>query len=444
MWFEITSSGPLTGRVTIPGDLKLTLALMAFGMLSTDTITVRNPSPSPCVGDFRRFLECHGAEFNDSLEAFSIRGKPWKGDIILGAGIPDEVVHIVAGASIFSARSVRIVDGAFHRSSLVEHLRLVLGHFGLTEENISVEDSDVVFKDVKFSVPDGIVSIRSAWALETACAAACISHKVLTLSYPSHVVSHSVKLLNLMGCSISNPVNVSVRETELTRRMAKHTGETPPEIRRFEWNCRPQETIIIPGDTSIAAAVAGAAAVLQKSDIIIEGILWEQGRRGFFDALRRMKGKVTANHVSENSSFDAADIHVSWSKLEGIHLTAAHARTMISELLILCSIAAQAGGETVISDASDMPGIGRESFSCVSRGLVMFGVQVGDYADGIVIKGGNELHGDLVDACGRPDAALALSIAGLNAAKTTTVFGYDDINYPVSLFLRIVRTLSGE
>ena len=105
-------------------------------------------------------------------------------------------------------------------------------------------------------------------------------------------------------------------------------------------------------------------------------------------------------------------------------------------------IPAFAAGETVVSDITDGLGPGRDVFSALAHGLEMLGAHVGDYADGIVIKGGQELRGNLVDSCLSPGIALALAVAGLNSSGTTTVFGFEEDAFPVNEFMRIIKELS--
>jgi len=210
------------------------------------------------------------------------------------------------------------------------------------------------------------------------------------------------------------------------------------------WNRNPSGVCFeVPGDSTLAAAVAGLAAVTQRSGIILEKVLWDRGRRGFFDALRRMKGKVISASVGDDQGTDSADITVEWSKLDGVLISAEQAQTMTTELLILAAIAASAPGETVISDITDAPGVGREAFKLLARGLEKCGARVGDFTDGIVLKGGNELYGGIFEAGGRPDVALALAVAGMTASHSATITGCTENMYPLGEFLRIVRILSG-
>ena len=155
-----------------------------------------------------------------------------------------------------------------------------------------------------------------------------------------------------------------------------------------------------------------------------------------------MKGNITYEPVHRKNSFESAKIKIGWSKLEGVHITSGQALTMAAEIPVLGALAAFAVGETVASDIIDGPGPGRDVFSALAHGLEMLGAHVGDYADGIVIKGGQELRGNLVDSCLSPGIALALAVAGMNSSGTTTVFGFEEDAFPVSEFMRIIKELS--
>ena len=155
-----------------------------------------------------------------------------------------------------------------------------------------------------------------------------------------------------------------------------------------------------------------------------------------------MKGNIVSEQARREHSFDTADIRIKWSILEGIHHTSAQAQNMISQLLILGAVAAYAVGETVISDVVNGSGLGRDTFTAFANGLEIFGTHVGEYADGIVLKGGQELRGELVDSGGMADLALALVVVGLNAAGKTTVFGFNGNTYPVNEFMKIINELS--
>ena len=181
---------------------------------------------------------------------------------------------------------------------------------------------------------------------------------------------------------------------------------------------------------------------MQGSDVTLESVVWEQGRRGFFEALRRMKINIEWKPDNDSYPFNSADIRVRWSKSEGLLLSSEQALTMPSELLVLGSVAAFASGKTVIFDDGGNTGMRRDSFKVLARGLEILGAHVGDFTEGIILHGVQELKGDSVDSNSKSDVAIALAVAGLAAWGTTTISGFGVNDYPLDEFLRIINNLS--
>jgi len=436
MRFEVSGHGPLKGDVTLPGDRLLTLTAMAFAPLCHRSVRLVNQSVSSDVGLFRAFLENAGVSFEDTDDGFVMRGHGWKHNVEIGADVPDAVLHCVAAGTVFSGRDVTVLTPSPARRALAERIVAALKPVGLGDSGIIVGDDTVTLQGSALSTGD-VMQVRSAWSLELYSAAAMAAEKPLRVSVPASAVSHSVRLLEMLGFPAVPDVSDG-RDAELERRLAKMSGGSPPDFRRFSCSGGKETTIVLPGDTLVAGALALTAALVQKSGLNIKNVLWEQGRRGLFESLRRMKARLEYTQNRRKNSFDSADVMVKWSPLEGIHVTDMQALTMIPELMLMGAAGAFASGETVISDAADGCGVGRGPFVALAEGLEMLGAHIGDYADGIVVRGGRELRGDLVDACGHPAVALAFMVTGMNSAGTTTVFGFDENEYPVNVILGLV------
>ncbi len=441
MSFKISLSGPLIGRTCIPGDLRLTLTTLAMCMLSHEEIVVTGISPSPDITRFLKFLENYGATIDYSNDSVKLRGRKWNGNIEINNDVPDSIIHIVIGSTVFATHSVKIKEGEGKRSIIVKPVLDLLKTLGLKNENISGDGKDIIIDGTVFS-PPGIIYVYSAWEFEAVIAAAASFQKEVVISYPLQLVTHLFRLLALLGFQITHPEGLDNQNIEISRRLARSEGEKSLEIRKFEWTDKKGGVIKIPGDSTIAAAVCGSAAIIEKSDVTVEGVIWEQGRRGFFDALNRMKINFEWEPDNDDYSFDSAIVRVRWSKSEGIHLSTEQALAMSSELLILGSVAAFATDKTVISDDREFPGLEKDSFKVFAKGLEKLGADIGVFSDGIVLNGAQELTGNYIDSGGNPDVALALTITALNSYGTTTISGFIVDDYPVGEFLKIVKMLN--
>lgn len=412
---------------------------MAFAPLCAGTVTLRSPSPSPSVAAFRAFLESSGAVVEDNDDGFSVAMDGWAGDITAGGDIPEAALHAVVAGAVCSGRRVTVIADNQRRRTVAEHIAAVLGRLIPGADKVTFDGDRCFFAGASYA-DRGEFAVRSAWALETAAAAAMATGAVLTVSCPPQTVSHTLNMLSMLGYG-AFPADGGGIDSELARRMAKAAGDPSPLVRRLEPSGAPAKAIDIPGDTRFAAALALIAAVCQKSGIRILDVLWEQSRRGFFDSIRRMKANVDYVQKRRKNGFDTADVTVKWGPLEGIHVTSGQALTCTSELVLIGAAAVFASGETVISDADDGPGLGRGPFVALSEGLEILGSHVGDYSDGIIIRGGQELRGNLVDACEDPSAALAFTAVGMNITGDTAIFGFDDDSFPIGRFLEILKTL---
>ncbi|HUT63861.1 MAG TPA: hypothetical protein VMZ04_07880, partial [Anaerolineae bacterium] len=191
MHFKISSPGPLVGKTRVPGDVRLTLTTLAIGMLSRQEITITNPSPSPDVADFLRFLERYGAVIDHSNDSITFCGKEFKDDVLIDKDVPDSIIHCIISPAVFSARSVTIADGAGNRSHAVKLLLDLLKTVGLVDENISEDGKNIIVSGAVFSPPE-VVQVDSAWAFEAVIAAAASGNPVV-ISYPALAVTHVLR-----------------------------------------------------------------------------------------------------------------------------------------------------------------------------------------------------------------------------------------------------------
>jgi len=437
--FDISSPGRLVGKIRLPGDRALTLSSLALGMLTGRTVTLSNPSPSPDIGILERFLRDQGAELSDSPGAIVMKGCPFEGVVIVPRDLPDEALFAVVCAALFTAREVRIERRESPENDTSTATLSVLRALGFTGDARAAGNGDVLLEGAEFSPPEAFPA-GSLGEFEAAAAAAMASRREVVIAFHGPSVSPALGLVTALGAHIADAGRADGHDAELARRMARATGAKAREERRFSWNFTDCE-IRIPGDLNIAAAVAAAASAIPKSDITLRDVLWEPGRRGFFEALRRMKGNVEWN-PRQGYPFDAADVRVGWSALEGVHLTSAQAEFMGPEAMILGVLASAASGETILRRAASNREDNRVEFARLAAGLESLGATVGEYPDGIIVKGSSELIGNLVDSGGSPDVALALAVAGALASGTTSVFGYDGDAYPAGEFRRIIGALS--
>ena len=440
MSIDVSSAGPIAGTVKLPGDRRLTLAVLAFAMMTSEAIKLVNPSQASDVDSFMAFLAAKGAKAERIGDLIHFTGKPWDGEVRITDAVPEDILHCVIASAVFSSSRVVIEQVSGRRDLVTGMLFDTLRPLGLADSNIARDGEDVIISGASFEV-DGTVSAGSAWALES-LAAAAIGKAPLNVSFYQSYASHVLRLISLTGFSVEKYDGEVDPGYELERRLARSGEGRTPVLRKLVWHGLPDGEIAIPGDVTIAAAICGTAALVQRSKVTMSDVCWEQGRRGFFEALKRMKIDITWEPSKSNSSFETASVRIKWSRSDGIHLTAEQAAFMGPELPILSVVTTAADGKSVIITDGKSPLPERSMFAILSQGLERMGAHVGDFADGIIVDGGNELRGaEDVEMGDVPETALALAVAGLAASGNTTLTGNDEFGYPVGTLLDTVRKI---
>ncbi len=440
MTIDAGSVGPIAGTVNVPGDRRLTLAVLAFAMMAPEEISVMNPSPAPDVDRFMAFLNENGARSERTGTSIRFTGKPWSGEVRITDAVPEDILHAVAASAVFSAERIIIEHAAGRRRRIIDMLIGVLRPLGLAEKNIERAEERIFISGISFE-GDDTVNAGSSWILESIAAAAA-GNAPVNVSFHQSYASHVLQLMSCTGFSVEKDDGDFDPGFELERRLAKNTSGKVPVLRKLVWHGAPDTVIGIPGDVTIAAAVCGTAALVQRSQVTLPDVCWEQGRRGFFEALKRMKIDISWEESNGNFSFEAASIKMKWGRAIGIHLSSDQAALMGPELSLLGAVATAADGKSVIVTDGKSPLPDRGAFSVLSHGLERLGAHVGDFTDGIILNGGCELRGTEDMAMGDvPDSALALAVAGIAASGTTTLAGDDRFDYPVGMFLNLVRNI---
>ncbi len=212
---------------------------------------------------------------------------------------------------------------------------------------------------------------------------------------------HTERMLQLYGVKLEVlPVQNGV--------LVKLKGPQQPEGDR---------EIFVPADPSSGAFFAAAAALLPGSRLLLEDVLVNPTRDGFYRKLRQMGAKIEYQNLREISMEPVADIEVLHSpELRAVRVGAEEVPAMIDELPLLAVVATQAEGETVIRGAQELRVKESDRIKAVVENLRRMGADVEELPDGIVIRGKTPLKGNVrIKTYGDHRIAMAFTIAGLIA-----------------------------
>ena len=196
------------------------------------------------------------------------------------------------------------------------------------------------------------------------------------------------------------------------------------------------QKINVPGDISSAAYFMAAALMVPGSEILIRNVGINRTRSGILAVLEQMGADITLMNVDESHE-PKADVLVRYSELHGNEnhqfiIGGKVIPTMIDELPIAAILAATADCDTIIKDAAELKVKESNRIETVVSGLRKMGCDIEATDDGMIIHGGNPLHGADINSHADHRLAMSFAIAALAAEGTTRIIGDEcvGISYP--------------
>ena len=188
----------------------------------------------------------------------------------------------------------------------------------------------------------------------------------------------------------------------------------------------------VPGDISSAAFFLCAAALFPESDLIIERVLLNPTRAAIVDELNLVGLRTMLLDAEDRNGELVGTIRVMGGPLHGTVLSGAEIPTLIDELPVLAAIGPYTDTGIEIRDARELRVKETDRIAAVAANLRAMGARVEEREDGLLVPGGQKLHGAEIDARGDHRIAMAFAVAALRAEGETVINGADAarISYP--------------
>jgi 3-phosphoshikimate 1-carboxyvinyltransferase len=188
----------------------------------------------------------------------------------------------------------------------------------------------------------------------------------------------------------------------------------------------------VPGDVSSAAFFLCAAALFPESDLIIERMLLNPTRTAVLDQLNVLGLRSTLLDAEDRQRELVGTIQVFGGKLRGTVIAGAETALLIDELPVLAAIGPYTESGIEIRDARELRVKESDRIAAVAANLRAMGAKVEEREDGLLVPGGQRLHGAEIDAHGDHRIAMAFAVAALRAEGETMIHGADAarISYP--------------
>lgn len=413
---KLTRVNGLQGELSIPGDKSISHRAVMFGSLAKGTTHISNfLSGADCLATIDCFRKM-GVEIEQNGTDVTVYGNG-----LHGLKQPEEILDVGN-----SGTTTRLISGILAGQDFQVTLS--------GDASLNKRPMKRIMNPLKMMGAD-IESVNG-----NGCAPLHIcGGKLKGIHYESPVASAQVKSCALLAglyadgkTSVTEPV-LSRNHTELMLRsfgvQVDSEGTTatitpPDEMYATD--------ITVPGDISSATFFIVAGLITPNSHICLKNVGINPTRDGILRVCRDMGADITLENIVDNGGEPTADIIVKTSHLKGTVIGGEVIPTLIDEIPVIALLAAFADGKTVIKDAAELKVKESDRIALTVDNLVKMGVDATATDDGMIIRGGNKLHGASIHCKYDHRIAMTFSIAGINADGETIIEDAEcvDVSYP--------------
>jgi 3-phosphoshikimate 1-carboxyvinyltransferase len=433
---EARASGPLTGKVRVPGDKSISHRALILGALAVGETRISGLLEGEDVLNTAKAMRALGAKVERTGDfAWSVRGVGVTGfaqpEAPLDFGNSGTGCRLVMGA-VAGCPITAIFDGdASLRSRpmrrILDPLELMGAKAGASGQGGRLPLTLHGARDplpILYRTPVASAQIKSAVLL-----AGLAAPGITTVIETEASRDHTELMLKHFGAQI-----VSTPEGRHGRRIAL-TGQ--PELHGAQ--------VVVPADPSSSAFPIVAALIVEGSDVVFSDVMTNPLRTGLFTTLREMGGSIEESLVRGDAGEPMAQFRVRASRLRGVEVPPERAPSMIDEYLVLAVAAAFAEGTTIMRGLQELRVKESDRLEATAAMLRVNGVKVEIAGDDLIVEGKGHVPGDGLVAT-HMDHRIAMSalVMGLAAEKPVKVDDTAFIATSFPDFIPMMRSLGAE
>jgi 3-phosphoshikimate 1-carboxyvinyltransferase len=424
-------SGPLQGRVRVPGDKSISHRALILGALAVGETRISGLLEGEDVLNTGNAVRALGAQVERiGVGAWRVHGVGVAGfaepTAALDFGNSGTGARLMLGAVAGSPITARFDGDASLRKRPMRRVLEPLERIGART----------------LASDDGRLPLTLAGARDP-----------IPIVYEPPVASAQLKSAVLLA-GLAAPGETVVIEAEATRdhteKMLTHFGAdvavTPHGAhgRRITLVGQPElapRPIVVPADPSSAAFALVAAAITPGSEVILEGVMLNPLRAGLIDTLADMGATIERLDVRNEGGEEVADLRVRGGALHGAEVPAERAPAMIDEYPILAVAASFAEGTTVMRGLKELRVKESDRLAGTADMLRVNGVTVEIDGDDLIVTGkGRALGGGLVATHMDHRLAMSALVMGLASEQPVTI---DDGSFIATSFPDFVALMRG-
>ncbi len=422
------TSGPLKGRVRVPGDKSISHRALMLGALASGVTRLKGLLEAEDVINTAKALTALGAPIEKTGAEWHVKGR--------GVG------------------GLRQPEGPLDFGNSGTGTRLMLGIIAGHDMTVTLAgDASLSRRPMgRVLAPLQKMGLEIEGGRDRLPLVARGSANLVPIEYELPVPSAQVKSAVLFA-GLHAAGETSVIETEATRdhteRMLRHFGaelSVTPDGGKTRITVKGDAElkgcdVIVPADPSSAAFLAAAATLVPGSDVTIEGVLINPTRIGFYEVLREMGADVSFIDERDEGGEPVADIRVRHAPLKGVSVAAHRAPSMIDEYPILAVVASFAEGETRMDGLAELKVKESDRLAATVAGLTANGVAAIAEGDMLIVKGAGAVRGGGTVATHLDHRiAMAFLTMGLASRQPVTV---DDTSMVATSFPEFLSLMQG-
>ena len=418
---------PLRGELEIPGDKSISHRAIMFGSLANGITEVTHfLQGADCLSTISCFQKL-GIEIENTNDKILIHGKGLHGlsapTEILDCGNSGTTTRLISGILSGQSFTSTLTGDASIQKRPMKRIMEPLSQMGaditsLYNNNcapLTIKGSNL--KGIHYHSPIASAQVKSAILL-----AGLYAEGETKVTEPYVSRNHSEIMLSYFGADI---------KTENTTAIL-----LPAPILEGQ-------KVAVPGDISSAAYFIAAGLLVPGSEILLKNVGINPTRDGILRVAKEMGGEIELLNVNTDNGEPTADLLVKFSALHGITIGGEIIPTLIDEIPIIAIMAAFAKGTTIIKDAAELKVKESNRIQVMVDNLKAMGADIESTDDGMIIHGGKDLDGAIIDSHKDHRIAMSFAIASLLADGNMTILDKDCVDISFPSFYQDLNRLAG-
>lgn len=418
---------PLRGELEIPGDKSISHRAIMFGSLAKGTTEVTHfLQGADCLSTISCFKKL-GIEIENTPDKILIRGKGLHGlsapTDILDCGNSGTTTRLISGILCGQNFTSTLTGDSSIQKRPMKRIMEPLSRMGADISSIygnncaplTIKGSKL--KGIHYHSPIASAQVKSAILL-----AGLYAEGETRVTEPYISRNHSEIMLSYFGANIRTEDTTAILLPEPILEGQK---------------------IAVPGDISSAAYFIAAGLLVPGSEILLKNVGINPTRDGILRVAKEMGGNIELLNINTDNGEPTADLLVKSSSLKGITIGGEIIPTLIDEIPIIAIIAVFAKGTTVIKDAAELKVKESNRIQVMVDNLKAMGADIESTEDGMIIHGGKDLHGAIIDSHKDHRIAMSFAIASLLADGHMTILDRNCVDISFPSFYEDLNQLTG-